>query len=61
MKIKETRGRPKKYNFDLKKGDFIVMKMSNGARVSALAHAKVKGWIFRTWQDKGKLNIKRVE
>lgn len=60
MEVKETRGRPKKYDFSLEIGQFKRMKMSNGARVSALAFARYNGWKFRTWQDKGKLYIKRV-
>lgn len=60
MEVKETRGRPKKYDFELKIGQFKTMKMSNGARVSALAYARDKGYTFRTWQDKGKLFVKRV-
>jgi hypothetical protein len=60
MEAKETRGRPKKYDFDLEIGEWKRIKMSNGARVSALAYAKKKGWKFRTWQEKGKLIITRV-
>lgn len=60
MKVKETRGRPKKYDFRLKKGDFLKIPMSNGARVTALKFARDKGWTFRTWQDNGSLFIKRV-
>lgn len=60
MEVKETRGRPKKYDFTLKIGQFRKMTFTNGARVSALAFAKTQGWTFRTWQDNGKLFIKRV-
>jgi hypothetical protein len=60
MEVKETRGRPKKYDFSLKIGEFRKMPFSNGARVTALAFARSKDWTFRTWQDKGKLYIKRI-
>lgn len=60
MEVKETRGRPKKYDFSLKIGQFRKMTFSTGARVSALAYAKLMGWKFRTWQDKGKLFVKRI-
>lgn len=60
MEVKETRGRRKKYDFTLKIGQFKRMTFSNGARVSALAFAKSQGWMFRTWQDNGKLLIKRI-
>jgi hypothetical protein len=60
MVIKETRGRKRKYNFNLKKGQVVSQTFSNGARRTALQTAKNKGWKFRTWKENDFLFIARV-
>ena len=61
MKAKETRGRRKKYDFRLKKGQLITMPFSNGARVTALRYAMDNDMKYRTWREgEGKiLNVLR--
>lgn len=59
MKIKETRGRKKKYEFNLKVGQVVSMPFSNGARTSALAYARKNGLRFRTWREGDVLKIGR--
>jgi len=61
MKAKETRGRPKKYDFTLKKGHSISQPYSTGARTTALKFAKTKGWKYRTWVEGETLIVLRVE
>jgi hypothetical protein len=60
MKVKETRGRPRKYNFSLKKGQSVTMPFSNGARVTALKYAKMNGLGYRSWVEDGQLTILRI-
>lgn len=60
MEPKETRGRPKKYDFRLKKGQLKKMPFSNGARITALRYAKNNGLKYRTWVESGVLNILRM-
>lgn len=61
MIAKETRGRPKKYDFTLKKGQSMSQDFSVGARTTALKFAKNKGWKYRTWREGEKLMVLRVE
>lgn len=51
MKRKETRGRPRKYDFKLKKGEFTSLPFSTGARTTALKFAKDQGFKYSTWRD----------
>lgn len=60
MKAKETRGRRKKYDFKLKKGELRTMPFSDGARTTALRYAKDKGLKYRTWREDENLNVLRV-
>lgn len=60
MKAKETRGRPKKYDFTLKKGFHQQLPFSTGARTTALKFAKEKGWKFRTWREDENLIVLRI-
>jgi hypothetical protein len=59
MKAKETRGRRKKYDFRLKKGQLITVPFSNGARVTALRYGRNNEMIYRTWRDGDLLNVLR--
>lgn len=59
MKRKETRGRPKKYDFTLKKGQSVSQPFSTGARTTALKFAKTKGWKYCTWRDGENLIVLR--
>lgn len=61
MKPKETRGRPKKYDFTLKKGQSVTQPFSTGARTTALKFAKNKGWKYRTWRENENLIVMRIE
>ncbi len=62
MKIKETRGRPRKYNFELKKGQVSSFSESNNKTIQILflSFAKKHGFKFRTWNEQDVLFIKRV-
>jgi len=60
MKPKETRGRPKKYDFTLKKGQSMSEPFSVGARTTALKFAKSKGWKYRTWRENENLIVMRL-
>ncbi len=60
MKAKETRGRPKKYAFSLKKGELRTLPYSDGARTTALRFARENKLKYRTWVEDGILNILRV-
>ena len=53
MKVKETRGRKRKHDFSLKKGQTVSFAEPNNKTVQilALAFARNKGWKFRTWND----------
>jgi len=60
MKAKETRGRHKKYDFKLKKGQLKILPFSDGARTTALRYAKTNGLKYRTWREDENLNVLRV-
>lgn len=56
---KETRGRRKKHDFRLKKGQLITVPFSNGARVTALKFARDNKIKYRTWREGDTLNVLR--
>lgn len=61
MEAVETRGRPRLYDFNLKKGQVVSMAENKSAQIIALKTAREKGWKFRTWNIEGKLFVKRIK
>lgn len=61
MKPKETRGRKKKYIFNLKKGAHTIIENTSGARASAHSWAKRNNWKIRTWSENGVLVVLRMK
>jgi hypothetical protein len=59
MKIKETRGRKKKYNFHLKKEQQMKVPFSNSARQLAYKAALSGGYKIKTWVEFDNLIIVR--
>lgn len=61
MEAVETRGRPRIYDFNLKKGQVVSMAENKTAQIIALKTAKNNGWKFRTWTLDGVLYVKRIK
>lgn len=61
MKIKETRGRKKKYTFPKKKGSHVTIEDTPGAVASAHFWAKQNGFKIRSWSENGVRIIVRVK
>ena len=57
--IKETRGRPKKYDFGLKKNEYRIYPRL--ARSAAMKYAINNGYKFRTWVENDLLHVVRVK
>lgn len=56
--IKETRGRPAKYDFSLKIGELRTYPKK--AQGSAMKYAARKGVKFRTWIEDNMVNVVRI-
>ena len=60
MDVKETRGRKPKHNYIMSVGQVVSKKSDKTTQNRYLVNCKKLGYVVRSWNEGGKLYVKRI-